>query len=124
MNAMLTAALLTAGLISPATAAIVAKTYSYFSISGSTLDAIRKQLDQRGPKVTGHRYPGATQMTFVNRIGYQTGRNGCSVASASVTVKAMIILPHWRRPRAATPEVRLVWDTLLADMKRHEEAMS
>jgi predicted secreted Zn-dependent protease len=122
MNATLTALLLTAGLISQASAATVAKTYSYFSISGSTLDAIQKQLDERGPKVTGHRYPGATQMAFLNRIGYRTSTNGCSVASASVTVKARIILPYWRRPRAASPEVRLVWDTLSADIKRHEES--
>ena len=39
-----------------------------------------------------------------------------------MTVNARIILPYWRHPRAATPEVHLVWETLSADIKRHEES--
>ena len=60
-------------------------------------------------------------MAFASRVSYQSAK-GCSVASALVTVHARIILPYWRRPRAATPEVRLVWETLSADVKRHEES--
>ena len=124
MKAKLVAVLLAAGMISPAGAANVAKTYSYYSIGGATLDAILKQLDKRGPKVgiTGHRHPGAMQTVFASRVSYQKSAKGCSVASALVTVNARIILPYWRRPRAATPEVRLVWETLSADIKRHEES--
>ena len=123
MKSRLIAGLLMAAMISPAGAANVAKTYSYFSIGGSTLDAIQKELDLRGPHVnsTGHRHPGATQMEFVSRIGYQKSDRGCSIASANVTLKAKIILPNWRRPRAADADVRLVWDTLASDIKRHEE---
>jgi predicted secreted Zn-dependent protease len=123
MKSSLIAALLTAALTLPAGAATVAKTYSYFSIGGSTLDAIQRELDLRGPHVnsTGHRHPGATQMQFVSRIGYQNTNRGCRIASANVTLKAKIILPSWRRPRAADADVRLVWDTLSSDIKRHEE---
>lgn len=124
MRSHLFAALLGLALVSPADAASVAKTYSYFSIGGSTLDAIQKELDRRGPHVksTGHRHPGATQMEFVSRVGYQQTTRGCVIASASVTVKAKIILPQWRRPRAADQDVRLIWDTLSSDIKRHEES--
>ena len=99
MKSTLIAALLTGALVSPASAASVAKTYSYFSIGGSTLEEIQNELDIRGPKVktTGRRHPGATQMEFTSRIGYANGPNGCSIAKASVTVKAKIILPRWRR---------------------------
>jgi len=123
MKARLVAALLTAGLISPADAADVVRTYSYYTVGGSTLDAILKQLDRRGPEVsaTGHRHPGAMEAVFTSRVRYQ-GAKGCGVASAQVTVNARIILPYWRRPRAARPEVQLVWDTLSADIKRHEES--
>jgi predicted secreted Zn-dependent protease len=123
MKSRLIAALLMAAMISPAGAANVAKTYSYFSIGGSTLDAIQKELDLRGPHVnsTGHRHPGATQMEFVSRIGYQKSDRGCTIATANVTLRAKIILPYWRRPRAADADVRLVWDTLASDIKRHEE---
>jgi len=38
-----------------------------------------------------------------------------------VTVKVKVILPEWRRPRKADPDVKLFWDTLAADIRRHEE---
>jgi predicted secreted Zn-dependent protease len=108
----------------PAGAASVAKTYSYFSIGGSTLEQIQQELDVRGPKVktTGRRHPGATQMEFTSKVGYAESDGGCAVARASVTVKAKIILPRWTRPGRADQDVRLVWDTLSSDIKRHEES--
>jgi predicted secreted Zn-dependent protease len=123
MKAKLIAALLMAGLIAPAGAANVAKTYSYFPVGGSTMEEIQKQLDTRGPEVRSdsRRHAGAVQMTFVSHVTYQNSANGCGIPAASVTVKAKIILPHWRGARPADPGVRLVWDTLSSDIKRHEE---
>lgn len=124
IRSKLLAALFLAALVSDAHAASVAKTYSYFSIGGSTLEEIQNELDIRGPKVktTGRRHPGATQMEFVSRVGYAKAANGCTINQASVTVKAKIILPRWRRPARADSDVRLVWDTLSQDIKRHEES--
>ncbi|TIT55437.1 MAG: DUF922 domain-containing protein, partial [Mesorhizobium sp.] len=45
----------------------------------------------------------------------------CRIADAVVTVKVKVILPEWRRPRKADADVRLFWDTLSADIKRHED---
>ena len=124
MKSRLIIALLMAGLASPAAAASVAKTYSYFMVGGSTLEEIQDELDLRGPEVktTGRRHPGATQMEFKSRIGYLKGDRGCTISKATVTVKAKIILPRWRRPRAAEKDTRLIWDTLASDIKRHEES--
>jgi len=107
----------------PAGAANLVKTYSYFAIGGSTLDDIEAQLSKRGPEVksTGGRHPGATQMAFTTRISYAQTPNSCRIADAVVTVKVKVILPEWRRPRKADADVRLFWDTLSADIKRHEE---
>ena len=82
---LLLTTLLVAALAWPASAATVAKTYSYFSIGGSTLEEIQRQLDMRGPKVktTGHRHPGATQMEFTSRVAYAPTRNSCKVAKAA-----------------------------------------
>jgi predicted secreted Zn-dependent protease len=33
-----------------------------------------------------------------------------------------VILPKWRRSRKAEQDVRLIWDTLSSDIKRHEES--
>ena len=124
MKSRLILALALAALAWPAAAASLAKTYSYFSIGGSTLEEIQQQLDVRGPKVktTGRRHPGATQMEFTSKVGYAERDGGCAIAKANVTVKAKIILPRWTRPGRAEEDVRLVWDTLSSDIKRHEES--
>ncbi|MFU0503735.1 DUF922 domain-containing Zn-dependent protease [Pseudaminobacter sp. NGMCC 1.201702] len=108
----------------PAGAAELSKTYSYFSIGGNTLDEIEAELARRGPNVknSGKRHPGATQMEFVARLGYSEGAGSCQIVQANVTVKAKMILPRWRRPGKAKQDVRLIWDTLSADIKRHEES--
>ncbi|MCO5146306.1 MAG: DUF922 domain-containing protein [Aquamicrobium sp.] len=107
-----------------AQAASVAKTYSYFTIGGTTVEQIETELKRRGPQVksTGMRHPGATRMEFTSRVGYGERGGRCGVVSADVTVKAHMILPRWNRRKAASSETRLIWDTLSADIKRHEES--
>lgn len=123
MNRSLLCALMLTLAATPAATANLVKTYSYFSVGGRTLDDIEKQLTKNGPEVksTGSRHPGATQMAFTTRVSYAQAANSCRIANAQVTVKVKVILPEWRRPRKADPQVRLFWDTLSADIKRHEE---
>ncbi|MDP3897035.1 MAG: DUF922 domain-containing protein [Mesorhizobium sp.] len=108
----------------PAHAASVARTYSYFAVGGNTLQELQEELVIRGPQVksTGQRHPGATIMEFSNRLGYQDGPDGCRVAKATVSVKARIILPRWKKRANAGQDARLIWDTLSSDIKRHEES--
>lgn len=107
----------------PAEATTLVKTYSYFTIGGRTLDQIQNELSRRGPQVktTGLRHPGATRMKFTTRIGYAREPDSCRILSAEVTVKTHVILPRWRPRGKVGPEVRLFWDTLSADIKRHED---
>lgn len=108
----------------PAASANLNKTYSYFSIGGATLDEIQTELSKRGPHVksTGLRHPGATQMEFNSRVGYGQTADSCKIVSATVSVKAKVILPRWRRTAKADGDVRFIWSTLEADIKRHEES--
>ena len=107
----------------PAPAESLSKTYSYFSVGGTTLDELEDQLNKRGPQVksTGRRHPGATQMQFNTRLGYAEKSGYCRITEATVTVKAKVILPRWRQRGKADQDVRLIWDTLSGDIKRHEE---
>lgn len=118
----LTASLLACAL--PAGAASISKTYSYFTIGGTTLEEIETELNTRGPQVqsTGRRHPGATRMEFKTRLGYSKTNNGCVISKAEVSVEAKVILPRWRHRSASDPGTRFVWDTLSADIKRHEES--
>lgn len=124
MKRTLLAATITACMAIPAGAASLSKTYSYFSIGGNTLDEIEAELARRGPHVrtSNKRHPGATQMEFTTKLSYKQGAGYCKIVGAHVTVKAKVILPKWRRSRKAEQDVRLIWDTLSADIKRHEES--
>jgi len=107
----------------PAPAETLTKTYSYFSVGGTTLDELETELNRRGPKVksTGQRHPGATQMQFNTRLGYLEKNGSCRIVDAKVAVKAKVILPRWRKRGGADQDTRLIWDTLSDDIKRHEE---
>ena len=124
MKNILSTVLAVASLSLPAGAASLSKTYSYFSVGGRTLEEIGTELDRKGPRMRstgGKRHPGATQMEFTTRIDYAPGDRGCSIVKASVSIQARIVLPRWRQRAKADGDTRLVWDTLSADIKRHEE---
>lgn len=105
-----------------ASAETVSKSYSYFSVRGTTLEQLDDELQRRGPRVktTGQRHPGATQMQFRTRLGYGEKDGRCLVTEAKVTVEAKVILPRWRQRARADQDTRLVWDALSSDIKRHE----
>lgn len=123
MKAAAFATLLLFGAIGPADAAQLSKTYSYFSIGGSTLDDIEKDLERRGPSVstTGQRHPGATRMEFKTKLAWTQKGNSCRLTTARVNVSAKVILPRWTPGRRASRDTRFIWNTLAADIKRHEE---
>lgn len=107
----------------PLHAASVARTYSYFTIRGNTLQQIEKELSKNGPEVdaTGTHHPGATTMEFTSKITFEEGRT-CRIKQADVIVKAHIKLPRWRGNSGASRETTLIWETLASDIKRHEES--
>lgn len=123
LHRFLTVCLLACAVAPPAQAATLSKTYSYFTIHGRTLDEIQDQLDRNGPRLagTGKRHPGATRMEFNTHVGYRERGGRCEVVGAKVSLTAKIILPRWSQ-RGAPADVRFVWETLAADIKRHEEA--
>lgn len=113
-----------AAIVPAADAQTVTKSYSYFTVGGTTLEELDKELYARGPRIqaTGRRHPGATQMQFSSRITYASTDRWCRVDTANVSVKAKIILPRWGQRKGADGDTRLVWDTLSSDIKRHEES--
>src|SRR5690606_682609 len=72
-------------------------------------------------KTTGLCHPGAKQMSFLTPIGYAGKPGSCRIGSGVVAVKAEVILPLWRHRPPGDAQVPLLWDTLFADIKRHED---
>ncbi|MGE6743172.1 DUF922 domain-containing Zn-dependent protease [Allorhizobium pseudoryzae] len=102
---------------------LISKSYSYFSIAGRTAEDLDSELSRRGPltKSTGFRHPGATEIKFGGEITYLETDRRCSVGEVKVTLSTKIILPRWKNRSQASGSLGLIWDTLAADIKRHEE---
>lgn len=109
---------------SSAQAASLSKSYSYFSVGGISVEEIERELKRRGLQVNSGntRHPGATRMEFKTRVSYGQSHGRCAVTKVIVTVEARMILPRWTQRKRASPDTRLIWDTLAADIKRHEES--
>ncbi|MEY9531897.1 DUF922 domain-containing Zn-dependent protease [Sinorhizobium fredii] len=102
---------------------LISKSVTYFSIGGRTAAELDRALAASGPlmKNTGTRHPGATRIKFGGTITYVSRRGRCAVGTARVTLSTRIILPRWKYRPQAGRDLALVWDTLAADIKRHEE---
>lgn len=107
-------------------AASIHKTIRYYDINGKTAADLDKALSASGPflKKTGQHHPGAAQIRFDAKVRY--GRNSgdvrCKVQDVYVNIHAKVTLPRWKQRRRASIELALIWDTLLRDIRRHEES--
>ncbi|GAK70822.1 hypothetical protein RRU01S_14_00430 [Agrobacterium rubi TR3 = NBRC 13261] len=103
--------------------AVMTKSFSYFSIGGKTAEDLDHELSHRGPmtKATGARHPGATEIKFGGEITYVEKDRKCGVGTVEVKLHTKILLPRWTNRRRTTADLALIWDTLSADIKRHEE---
>lgn len=109
----------------PGTAAaevIARKSISYFDIKGSTADELDAALNQSGPLAMGSssHHPGATKIRFGGNATYSEENGRCYISGVKVTVDTEIILPRWRDRRHANKQLSMIWDTLAADIRRHE----
>ncbi|MBA8902176.1 MULTISPECIES: DUF922 domain-containing protein [unclassified Phyllobacterium] len=110
--------------VQSASAAVVLRKYEYFTLSGKTAADLDRELSRRGPQIhkTGQRHPGATQMRFNTKVKYGSDAKSCRVVEADITIHARVHLPRWKQRASAKPDLALIWDTLSADIKRHEES--
>jgi predicted secreted Zn-dependent protease len=102
---------------------IVHKDISYFSIGGTTAADLDREMLQNGPlsTVTGRRHPGITRIKFAGTATFVAKGSRCWIGGAKVTLTTKILLPRWSNRGKAAPSMALIWDTLSADIRRHEE---
>jgi len=113
-----------AAMSAPCAAASLTRNYSYFAIQGNSLEELERQLHSKGPQLNGspEGHPGATTMDFTSRIRYRQESNRCAIDDVDIVLRVDVTLPRWRNGRRADQELRLIWDTLASDIKRHEES--
>ncbi len=102
---------------------VARKSISYFDIKGRTADELDAALNQRGPLAMGSssHHPGATKIRFGGNATYSEADGRCYISDVKVTVDTEIILPRWRDRRNADKQLSMIWDTLAADIRRHED---
>jgi len=102
---------------------VARKSISYFDIKGRTADELDAALNQRGPLAMGSssHHPGATKIRFGGNATYSEANGRCYISDVKVTVDTEIILPRWRDRRNADKQLSMIWDTLAADIRRHED---
>lgn len=111
------------GLATPLEAASIDKKYSYFNIYGKSAEDLDREIARRGPKLklTGTRHPGATYMNFGLKTKITNDGTYCKLERAFVTLDLKVTLPRWKNRPRASEDMAIMWDTLSADIKRHEE---
>lgn len=107
-----------------ADAASVTRKYRYFPVYGKTAEQLDKSLAKNGPKLTngGESHPGATKIAFDARVKYKHDGKYCRISDIFANVHATVSLPSWKNRRRASADTAMVWDILVKDIRRHEEA--
>lgn len=102
---------------------VFSKSYSYFKVGGHTASELDAELSRRGPQMqnTGLRHPGATRMEFSGSVTYEGDDRRCRIKGAKIKLHTRIILPRWTGARKADRDLKIIWQTLSRDIKRHEE---
>ena len=118
------AALLITAVSMPAPAeTIIHKSVTYFSIGGRTVSDLDREMMNRGPfsQTPGRRHPGATRIKFNGSATFVRKSGRCVIGGAKVSLSTKLMLPRWTNRKRANRQMGLIWDTLAADIKRHEE---
>lgn len=100
---------------------IARKTVTYFSIGGKTAADLDREMAEHGPLLNTGRHPGATRVTFAGKASYVAEEGRCSIGEARIVLTTKMMLPRWKNRSKADARMALLWDTLSADIKRHEE---
>lgn len=119
---MVVAAGLLVGIATDAGSADIKERTTYFTLRGSTLEDLDKELGRKGPLMTatGVRHPGATEVKFDGKVSYAPGERNCRVSQTALSLRLVKTLPKWNATKAASPTTAMIWKTLSDDIARHE----
>ncbi|WP_193227854.1 DUF922 domain-containing Zn-dependent protease [Aureimonas psammosilenae] len=106
-----------------AQAAAINERTTYFTLRGTTLEQLDRELNRKGPTAGGgnDRHPGATQVKFGGTVTYLPNGGVCRISRVDFNLKLVKILPRWTPPKSASASTVIVWRTLAEDIARHEE---
>lgn len=110
-----------AAVVTACTSTASTVTTQYYLVSGTTSEAIDRDLRRKGP-MRGHALAVAAIRFRPVTVQQEMTDEGCTFTEASFRVVANITLPRWKE-RATTRdrELRSAWDNLAAYARAHED---
>lgn len=93
-----------------------------YSIQGSTAQALRQQINQKGPTdpKTGQRFSGYTQWNVRWNYRYRQQGDRCTLTQTRVNTTVTITLPQWNPPSTAPRDLRDRWNRYIRALSQHE----
>ena len=99
------------------------QSFKYFKVRGKTSLEIFRDFQKRSPiKGVGQHQAtlGVASIKLTPSVEFVEKNGRCRVQKSNVTVDVVIHLPRWTHYRRANKFAKLSWDTLFADIKKHE----
>lgn len=94
----------------------------YYDVQGTTRQALRRSLAERGPiGDDGVRYHAYTRWFVRWNYRLASSAGGCRVDSLEVSLEATMILPRWSGSKDAPASLRRQWERYVAALRLHEE---
>jgi predicted secreted Zn-dependent protease len=94
----------------------------YYEVRGATVDALRRELDARGPfGDSGRRGDGLTRWNIAWRYGLDSNAARCTASNIIVDLDIRMILPRWAKPADVNPNLVARWNRYVAALRLHED---
>ena len=91
-----------------------------YPIYGSTVQELRQQMDQHGPRDQMTQYNAST--TWYVKWNYKLDETStsCRMAKTDIQVDILYYFPEWKNYPAAQPVLRNKWDLTMQQLRAHE----
>ena len=93
----------------------------YYDISGTTAAELWKSIQEHGPRESGGKYAGFTDIEFVWTYQYEPDARGCAIREAQVRATIEIHLPRWTRTTAVDRGLIRRWSAFAGALWQHED---
>jgi predicted secreted Zn-dependent protease len=96
--------------------------YRYYSVSGSTPQALRSQLNRVSPVFQdGQRFDGKTYWYVRWFYYYANTGNSCRITQVKSSVEVELTLPQWQQPTNAPRSLVNQWQRYMTALQLHED---
>ncbi len=94
-------------------------TVIYYDVLGDTAQALRAELDARGPVGRdGKRWDAVCNWDYW--WSWPGTESGCDLAAVSVTYRVQVTFPRWTPPAGASPDLMASWAAFVQALAEHE----